>query len=84
MSKSASIAQLPLLLPAKQVVEQLIPMALRTWRRHDSSGKCPAGIMLGGGKFWRQSDIEQWVAWGCPDRKEFEARMQLEARRLAG
>ncbi len=84
MSKSASIAQLPLLLTAKQVVNQLIPISLRTWWRHDSSGKCPAGIKLGGGKFWRQSDIEQWVAWKCPDRQKFEARMELEAKRLAG
>ncbi len=83
MTKPQLVLQLPLL-TAKQIVKQLIPMSLRTWRRYDSSGRCPRGVTIGGRKFWRQSDIEQWVAWGCPDRKEFEARMEMEAKRLAG
>ena len=36
-----------------------------------------SSIQVGAGTIrWRQSDIDQWIAWGCPSQSEFEARME--------
>ena len=36
-------------------------------------------VKVGAGAIrWRQSDIEQWIAMGCPSRQEFEARTRAK------
>jgi predicted DNA-binding transcriptional regulator AlpA len=45
-----------------------------TWFRLRSAGKTPAPVKLGGRVLYRVEDLCQWVALGCPPRKEFEAR----------
>ena len=57
---------------------RLFSVGLRTWRRWNSSGKCPAGYRIGGRVLWRLCDLEHWAGWGFPDRAEFQARQQGE------
>lgn len=38
------------------------------WRYRDA-GRMPAAISLGRLVRWRQTDIEAWIADGCPDVK---------------
>jgi len=44
--------------------------------RLNSCGKIPASVKIGGAVRWRLSDLERWIALGCPSREEFEARME--------
>lgn len=62
---------------------QLFSVGLRTWRRWDSSGKCPRGYGIGGRKLWRRSDLDRWAALGFPDRAAFEARQTAEREGVA-
>ena len=74
-----SAATEPLALTAQQIVERaIVPVSLRTWRRMDSSGKCPRGFVCGGRKVWRLSDLKLWVSRGFPDRRTFEVRLRTE------
>jgi predicted DNA-binding transcriptional regulator AlpA len=59
------------LLNAESVGEKL-SLSKRTVFRLDSSGKIPAPVRINGSVRWLQTDIESWIALGCPDRKTFE------------
>ena len=39
----------------------------------DSQGRLPRSIRLGRLKRWRASEIDAWIAAGCPARDKFEA-----------
>jgi hypothetical protein len=45
-----------------------------TWFRLKSAGKTPAPVKLRGRVLYRVEDLRLWVSWGCPPRKDFEAR----------
>lgn len=65
---------------AETVVSDFFPdLSLRTWRRLDSSGKLPAGFMIGGRKLWRTADLRLWSETGFPDRQEF-SRLREEQK----
>ncbi|MFC1675566.1 helix-turn-helix transcriptional regulator [Planctomycetota bacterium] len=49
--------------------------------RLNACGKITAPIRIGGAVRWRQTDIEDFIAWGCPDRKTFEAMLQAKGER---
>jgi hypothetical protein len=58
---------------AERIVTEVLPdLSLRTWRRMDSSGKCPRGFKLLARKLWRIEDLRQWANLGFPDRMQFE------------
>lgn len=66
------------LLTAQAIAEKL-SLSKRAVFRMRSAGLICAPLKCGQGAIrWRQSDIEQWIAWSCPDRKEFEARKEGE------
>jgi predicted DNA-binding transcriptional regulator AlpA len=52
-----------------------------TWHRLRAAHQTPAPLRLGGSILWRVSDLKLFVEWGCPNRKEFEARLQAERGR---
>ena len=56
----------------------LLSLSKRQIFRLNSCGKIPAPIRIGGAVRWRQKDIEDFIAWGGPDRKTFEAVKKLE------
>ena len=51
-----------------------------SWDRLTAAGKTPKPIRLGGRVVWRRSDLESWIAHGCPDRKTFNALTADEGR----
>jgi predicted DNA-binding transcriptional regulator AlpA len=59
----------------------LLNCSVRTVRAHDTSGKLPAPLRIGGRVVWREVEIRAWVNAGAPDRVEWEARKA--ARRAA-
>lgn len=60
------------LLSAKELAKRLSISVRSVWR-YRSSGRLPKPVQIAGAIRWRLSDIEQWIQWGCPDRKTFEA-----------
>lgn len=66
------------LLTAKEA-GQVCRLSKRSWFRLSACGKIPAPVRIGGSIRWRLCDIESWLAMGCPDRSEFEARQESAA-----
>jgi len=78
MSNTQTTEQNIKLLSAKQLGNVLSLSARTIWRLR-SSGKLPEPVKVGQGAIrWRQSDIEKWITMGCPDRKKFLARREVE------
>ena len=65
------------LLSAKALAKMLSTSVRSVWR-YRSSGRLPETVKIAGAIRWRQSDLEQWIAMGCPNQKEFIARMEAE------
>ena len=57
---------------------QRLSLSKRQIFRLSSAGRIPKPVRIGGSVRWRQKDIEDFIDWGCPDRKEFEARKGAE------
>ncbi len=55
------------------VAEMLNCSTSHVWRLRDS-GRMPAPIKLGALVRWRLSDIEEWIAAGCPSRRKLRSR----------
>ncbi len=66
------------LLTAKAVGDML-SLSKRQIFRLKSCGLICSCIKVGSGAIrWKLSDVEKWISWNCPDRKEFEARKEAE------
>ena len=61
-----------------KTVGQRLSLSKRQIFRLSACGKIPKPLKIGGAVRWITSDIEQWIAWGCCSRKEFEARRATE------
>ncbi|ADG68471.1 Prophage CP4-57 regulatory [Planctopirus limnophila DSM 3776] len=55
----------PILATAESVASML-SISLRTLWRMRSAGKLPAPVRVGKSTRWRVSDIQEWIAAGCP------------------
>ena len=55
----------PLLLDAKALAEKLSISKATVWRMRDA-GKLPRPVRLGSCVRWRLTDVECWLADGCP------------------
>jgi hypothetical protein len=76
---AAAARPLALLLSIADLGE-LLSRSVAALERDEAGGRLPAPVWVGGSKRYRRSDIEQWVAWGCPPRAEYEARQRAERR----
>ena len=56
------------LLVSAEKLAQMLDISVRSLWRLRVGGKIPAPVRLGGSVRWRLSDIESWVAAGCPKR----------------
>ena len=65
-NKSESAETKPLLIDSRQVGE-LLNLSTRTVWRLLSAGKLPQPVRIGRSVRWSRSDIEIWIANGCPD-----------------
>ncbi len=63
----------PALLSAAQCA-QMCGISRRSWFRYVASGKTPPCVHLNNNPKWRREDIELWIHWNLPTRREFEAR----------
>ena len=62
-----------------QAVGAKLSLSKRAVFRMRSAGLICAPLKCGQGAIrWRLSDIEKWIAWGCCDQKEFQARLEAE------
>ena len=61
----------PLLLRAAEAAA-LCDTSLRTWRAWDVAGKTPQPIRIGRSLRWRASELNAWIAAGCPDRSTWQ------------
>ena len=43
-------------------------VSVRTLQRLTSAGQCPAPIRVGRCLRWRSSDLDSWIAAGCPQK----------------
>lgn len=66
------------LLTAQAVAEKLSLSKRAVFRMKSAGLICPCVKVGQGAIRWRQSDIEQWIALGCPSKSEFEARRESE------
>jgi RNA polymerase sigma factor (sigma-70 family) len=48
----------------------------RTWRTWDSAGLIPQPVRIGRNTLWRQTELQAWIAAGCPRREDWELRRQ--------
>jgi predicted DNA-binding transcriptional regulator AlpA len=64
-----------------QAVGEMLSLSKRQIFRMKSAGLICPPVKVGAGAIrWRQSDIEQWIAMGCPNRREFEAMQAVHKR----
>ena len=52
----------------------LLGRSVASLERDQSAGRLPAPLRIGGSKKWRLSDIQAWVAAGCPARTTRKAK----------
>ena len=57
---------------------KLCRLSKRSWFRFNSCGRIPEPVRIGGSVRWRHSDIQKWLEWDCPSRKEFNSRMEAQ------
>jgi predicted DNA-binding transcriptional regulator AlpA len=62
-----------LLLRARQAAA-LCDVSLATWHRWQAAARCPAPVRIGATVRWRADELADWIAAGCPCRKEWDAR----------
>lgn len=65
------------LLTAKAVAKTLSTSVRTVWRKR-SAGQLPKPVKIGGSVRWRSSDIDRWIACGCPDQIEFNSRKEVQ------
>ena len=62
-----------------QAVGVKLSLSKRAVFRMRSAGLICAPLKCGQGAIrWRLSDIEKWIALGCPSKSEFEVRKETE------
>lgn len=60
-------------------LKEMLNVSLRQIWRLNSAGKLPKPIRLGGSVRWNRAEIQQWFGAGCPDRRTWEARKEVQA-----
>lgn len=71
--KPSVSAASPLLI-SREDAAAMLGVAVETFDRQRRAGKTPAPVRIGGRLLFRRADLDAWVAMGCPDRAEFDAR----------
>jgi len=50
----------------------------RSWFRLVAGAKVPASVRVGASPRWRREDMELWIRWNCPSKRNFEERKEAE------
>ena len=67
-NSAESQGEQPLLLDVKGV-SWITSLSERSIWRGVDVGRVPKPLKVGGRRLWRRSDIERWVAAGCPEQQ---------------
>lgn len=62
-----------------KVVSEMLGVCQRHIERLDASGRLPSPIKIGRAKRWLLSDINAWIAAGCPDRDSWQAMKEVSS-----
>lgn len=68
LSEDARTPSSPLLIDIA-ALSRLLSRSVSALERDQAAGRLPPPVRVGGSKRWRLSEIEAWVADGCPDRR---------------
>ncbi len=49
-----------------EAVEEIVGLSGKSLSRMVKAGKMPKPLTVGGSRRWRRSDIQGWIAAGCP------------------
>lgn len=63
-----------------QTLGQRLSLSKRQIFRLKSCGKIPAPVKIGGSVRWIESEIDQWIQAGAPDRETWEAIRQMKEK----
>jgi predicted DNA-binding transcriptional regulator AlpA len=55
-----------------EVAKRYLGVSARTLDRMDAAGQTPKSLKLRGCKVWDLTEIENWIAAGCPSRRQWE------------
>jgi len=66
------------LLTAQAIAEKLSLSKRAVFRMKAAGLICPCVKVGAGAIRWRQSDIDKWIALGCPNQKEYLVRKESE------
>jgi predicted DNA-binding transcriptional regulator AlpA len=61
-----------LLVPAA-VAGRMCGRSEASWWRDYAARRIPAPVRLGGRTLWRVQELREWVDFGCPDNKAWQA-----------
>jgi len=61
-------------------VGEMLSLSKRQIFRLKSCGKIPAPVKIGGSVRWIESEINQWIQVGAPDRETWEAIRQMKEK----
>jgi predicted DNA-binding transcriptional regulator AlpA len=56
-----------------QELSRLLSRSAVSLARDEAAGRLPQPLRISRAKRWRRADIETWIRWGCPPRREFDA-----------
>ena len=66
------------LLVTRTEAAELCAVSARTWDRLRSAGKIPAPVQVGGSPRWSVTELQNWVAAGCPERSVWQQIRQKD------
>jgi len=75
-NKASSIQEV-VAISAKTLASMLSVSVRQVWRLN-SAGKLPQPVRLGGSVRWNHEEIIDWFRVGCPDRRTWEARKEVQ------
>ena len=59
-----------------RVAASLCGISARFWHQLDSAGKVPKPLKLGRRCLWALSELDDWIAAGCPERGQWAQMRQ--------
>jgi predicted DNA-binding transcriptional regulator AlpA len=76
-SETAAARVEPALLRARDAAK-LCGISLASWWRWDAAGRMPRGVKIGGARLWSRAELLAWIAAGCLERAEWQARQAAQ------
>jgi predicted DNA-binding transcriptional regulator AlpA len=56
-------------------LSSMLQRSVASLHRDNSAHRLPAPVKIGSSVRWVVKHVELWLSWGCPNRREFAARL---------